>query len=331
MNPALSILLNPTLLHIHEHASLHGEEGSFSHRLLSVFSDVILNTLEITILVISMMAVIELINVSSSGKLIKRLNNRPFIQLLLACLLGIIPGCAGGFAVVSMFTHNAISFGALAGGMIATFGDEAFFLFAKNPMWAMILTGILFSIGLITGLILNVLSKKWHLPIENHEFEVHEEVVSHNHEKPSIASVKTGQKIKILVTHFVKDHLWEHVIKKHLLSIFLWSFGVLLFLGIVSLFVDVTSFIETYAWAKYLLLLLAVLVGFIPESGPNLIFVIMFLEGTLPFGILLANSISQNGHAGLPLLAQSRKNFFVLKTLTMLLGFVCGAMALIWF
>ena len=115
------------------------------------------------------------------------------------------------------------------------------------------------------------------------------------------------------------------MVKQHLLRVFLWSFGVLLLLMIIGLFVDVEQMLQAKQWAKYALLLLAVVVGFIPESGPNLIFIAMFLNGTIPFGILLANSISQNGHAGLPLLAQSRKNFFIVKSITLALGLLVGA------
>ncbi len=325
-------LLTSTQLHIHTHE--HDiADGCFWHALPTLLGDVLASTLEITGLVILMMAIIEFVNVSSSGKLIEKLHNYPFVQLVIACLLGSLPGCAGGFAVVSMFTHNAISFGALAGGMIATFGDEAFFLFAKDPQWGLILTGILFALGLGVGTILNIVSKKWTLPLESHGFAIHDEAEchGHDHEHHHEEAHHHGHGFGARVVHFVKEHLWEHVIKQHLLTIFLWSFGVLLFLKIFGYFVDIEALMHTHEWAKYLLLLLAVLIGFIPESGPNLVFIIMFLEGNLPFGILLANSISQNGHAGLPLLAQSRKNFLILKTLTLLLGLIIGAIVLVLF
>ena len=32
--------------------------------------------------------------------------------------------------------------------------------------------------------------------------------------------------------HFVEEHLWNHIVKKHLPVIFAWTFGVLLVLGI---------------------------------------------------------------------------------------------------
>lgn len=301
------------LLHIHEHeADITNYWG--------VLAEVMESTLHITLLVILMMAFIELINVSSSGKLMKKLQGHPFLQTVISCLLGAIPGCAGGFAVVSMFTHDLLSFGALTGGLVATFGDEAFFLFAKDPKTAFIITGVLFALGVVVATVLNLIGKKWHWRMENHRFDIHEEKDAHEHHHGE----SHGHNFKSWCEHFFKEHLWEHVIKKHLLTIFMWSFGVLLVVKTIGYFVDIEILMETHVWAKYLLLLVAVCVGFIPESGPNLIFVVMFLEGNLPFGILLANSISQNGHAGLPLLAQSRKTFFVLKTITLLLGLVVG-------
>ena len=286
------------------------------NHLLDVFKD----SLEITGWVILMMTLIELINVSSSGKLLAKVRNKPVLQIILAALLGAIPGCAGGFAVVSMFTHDLLSFGALISGMVATFGDEAFFLFVQNPKWGAILTAILFGIAIASGLLFMLISKQWKFTLEPHNFDIHQDIDDDPH-----ASEEKNAGFKHKIIHFSKEHFWHHVVKQHLLRVFLWSFGVLLLLMIIGLFVDVEQMMQAKQWAKYVLLLLAVVVGFIPESGPNLIFIAMFLNGTIPFGILLANSISQNGHAGLPLLAQSRKNFFIVKSITLALGLLVGA------
>ena len=62
-----------------------------------------------------------------------------------------------------------------------------------------------------------------------------------------------------------------------------------------------------------ILILLAVLIGLIPESGPHLIFVTMFAGGLIPFSVLLASSISQDGHASLPLLAETKTGFIKAK------------------
>jgi hypothetical protein len=86
---------------------------------------------------------------------------------------------------------------------------------------------------------------------------------------------------------------------------------------------------ENNVWTKWVLLLIAVAVGFLPVSGPHLIFVMLFLQGSIPFAVLLANSIAQNGHAGIPLLAQSRHNFLIVKGMTMVLGLIVGAVLLL--
>jgi hypothetical protein len=62
-----------------------------------------------------------------------------------------------------------------------------------------------------------------------------------------------------------------------------------------------------------LVLLLSVLIGLIPESGPNLIFVMMFADGMIPFSVLLASSISQDGHGMLPLLSYTMRDAILIK------------------
>jgi hypothetical protein len=71
-------------------------------------------------------------------------------------------------------------------------------------------------------------------------------------------------------------------------------------------------------------LLISVLIGIIPESGPHLMIVTLFSQNLVPFSILLANSIVQDGHGMLPLLAESRKDFLKVKTINMLAGLLVG-------
>jgi hypothetical protein len=123
--------------------------------------------------------------------------------------------------------------------------------------------------------------------------------------------------------HFLEQHLWE--LKKHLLRIFLWTFGVLLAMHYLD------AFIDTKAWIQdnlFLVLIIAILVGIIPESGPHLIFVTLFVQGSIPFAVLLANSIVQDGHGTLPLLAVSRNAFFWLKLINIGFGLLFGILGL---
>ena len=77
-------------------------------------------------------------------------------------------------------------------------------------------------------------------------------------------------------------------------------------------------------------LVFAVLVGIIPESGPHLVFVTLFAAGTLPFGILLASSIVQDGHGMLPMLAVSRRGFILVKLINILVGLIVGLILMIF-
>jgi hypothetical protein len=76
-----------------------------------------------------------------------------------------------------------------------------------------------------------------------------------------------------------------------------------------------------------IVLALAVLIGFIPESGPHMVFVTMYADGILPFSLLLASSISQDGHGMLPLLAESKKAFLSVKIVN---GIFATFTGLVW-
>ena len=128
--------------------------------------------------------------------------------------------------------------------------------------------------------------------------------------------------------HFLEEHIWGHVVQRHLLRIFAWTFGALLAIQILSLFLDVESWIQGNV---FVVLLVAALIGLIPQSGPHLAFVTLYAQGVLPLGILVASSIVQDGHGALPLLAFSKRAFVNLKLVNLLVGLGVGGLLLILF
>ena len=126
--------------------------------------------------------------------------------------------------------------------------------------------------------------------------------------------------------HFVEDHLWNHIIRRHLLTIFLWTAGVLLVVGIGLQYVSIDKWISSNT---ALMIILATLIGIIPESGPHMIFVTLFAAGAIPFPVLLASSISQDGHASIPLLAESKKSFLLAKIINCSVALIAGFAAMI--
>lgn len=366
------------------------------------------NAVLITGLVVVMMMMIESLNIESRGMVFKGLKKTKFGQVVIASLLGSIPGCMGGFATVSLYTHRMFSFGALVAMMIASSGDEAFVMLAMIPEQALILFAVLFVLAILVGVGVDFVhdrihSKKCdkhdhsdcgaesechdgyvvHTPechddtagsgVEDkdrkdqkrhygwkrmlmfaglavfiaalatgrlghdhsahaghdhgHEGHVHTEACEHGHhhheEEFSSHGIDllsedwmnvlfAGLSVIVLFVllfasdHFVEGHLWEHIVKRHLPTIFAWTSGVLLVLGFALQYVEIDHWISDNT---ALMILLATLIGIIPESGPHLIFVTLFATGAVPFPVLLASSISQDGHASIPLLAESRKSF----------------------
>jgi len=392
--------------------------------------DVLRNSVLITGLVLIMMLMIEYFNIHSHGRWFSLIKDSKIKQIFLGSLLGLVPGCIGGFATVSLYTHRLLSLGALVAMMISSSGDEAFVIMAMIPKEGFILFGILFVISIITGIVVDYgICRKPQHDLCPDDFQIHASAGENDRKIPSIFRLESykvmlkpsKERIAILLgialfigavimgilacghdhsaeaahgvetyvcehghvhsvadahghdnghdhghhhgemhahndatlnilneksinivfaiisiitlfftatanEHFIKDHLWNHVIKKHMVSIFLWTFGTLLVCNIGMQYLDIEHWISNN---MLLVILLAVAIGVIPESGPHLIFVTLFAQGVLPFYVLLVNSIVQDGHSALPLLAESKMSFVKAKLINIAVGLIVGFACLI--
>lgn len=271
---------------------------------MEILLNVIKESLKVTLFVLAMMTAIDFINVKTKGKFESILKSgRKWKQYFIASLLGAAPGCLGSFAGVSLYIHGMISFGALAGLMLATAGDEQFIMLAMFPKTALIMFGILFLLGIIAGYLTDYLVKKFNIKTcTDCEFKQY-----HPGEE--------GYK------HYFKDHIWTHIIKGHLLKIFLWTFGALLIVEYGMNLIDLKSITSEHV---LLLLILSALIGIIPESGPHLIFVMLFAKGLIPFSVLFTSSIVQDGHGMLPMLSYSVKDSLRIKAFNLVFGLTIG-------
>jgi hypothetical protein len=336
--------------------------------------ELVQHALMITGFVFLMMLLIEYLNVLTKGKWQGILKTSRWGNYILAAILGIIPGCLGAFAVVSLYAHRFVSLGTLVVAMIATSGDEAFVMLSMFPSQAVLLFMFLFAISIVAGYVTDLLFKHQDRLLDeaDHELEIHDEDICQcfpgkdilnqlkNMSFPRallmtmmilfLVALLTGmiephewnwQKVSftlgasfalfVIVTvpdHFLEEHLWQHVIKKHFLRIFIWTFVALLLIHGLEEYLDVSQWIESN---YYSVLIIALLVGIIPESGPHLIFVTLFAQGSIPFSILLASSIVQDGHGMLPLLAVSKKAFIWVKLINLITGLIVGLVGLLLF
>ena len=423
----------------------------------TILTDALRSSVLISGLVVVMMMLIESFNIDSKGGVFSGLRRSRVGQVVISAALGSVPGCMGGFASVSLYTHGIISFGALVAMMIATAGDESFVMLAMMPKQSLWIFLILFALAVVVGIIVDLI---YH-PSEKrsevcageyslHGDELSDSAADHTHAaqpsdsatdhthaaqpsdsaahtrgaQPSDSAAHTrgarhfGWKRLVMLIgvagfitallsgvleeaepeaapsatvtassgaevsefgvaassgaevselsaaatsgaevssagagginllseewmywlfgalslivvgvliwgrdHFVEEHLWEHIVVRHLPSVFCWTFGVLLILGFALQFMDVSSWISSNV---VLMILLAAAIGIIPESGPHLIFVTLFASGVVPLPVLLASCISQDGHAALPLLAESKRAFLRAKLINFLLALLVG-------
>jgi hypothetical protein len=121
--------------------------------------------------------------------------------------------------------------------------------------------------------------------------------------------------------HYLHSHIWDHIIKKHLFRVFLWSFGALLFVHWGLTLWNLDGLIRQHMlWV----LLIGALLGIVPESGPHLIFVMMYAQGLVPFSVLFTTSFVQDGHGMLPLLSYSVKDSLLIKLFNLVFGLAVG-------
>jgi len=265
---------------------------------------ILLDSFKITLLVAAMMILVDFVNVRIKGKLSELAEKKGYKQYVLTNFLGAVPGCMGSYMNVSLYMHGMISFGALTGSMIATAGDEAFVLLAQLGWKAFGIIGILFLLGIAGSFISDKFAVWFKVEVaKNCKLQVYHEP----HEQ------KKG--------HFIVEHIWNHLIKKHLIRIFLWTVFALMIIHLLENFIDIKNISEKY---MVVILITAALIGLLPDSGPHLIFITLFAQGVVPFSVLLTSSIVQDGHGMLPMISFSIKDSVYIKIFNLGFGLFIG-------
>ena len=76
-------------------------------------------------------------------------------HVVMASLLGALPGCGGAIVVVTQYIQGRISFGSLVAVLTATMGDAAFLLLAAEPFTGLFIFGLGAFVGTISGYIVD--------------------------------------------------------------------------------------------------------------------------------------------------------------------------------
>ena len=121
-------------------------------------SEIVNQSLMITVFVFVMMLIVDYVNVLTRGRMGTVLKGGIWHQYVLSSALGSTPGCLGAFMNVAFYTRGLLTFGAIVGGMLATSGDEAFVMLALFPKTALLLFGLLFIFGVSFGRVTDFLA-----------------------------------------------------------------------------------------------------------------------------------------------------------------------------
>ena len=276
------------------------------------------------------------------GELLKRSRN---LEIPLASLLGVTPGCGGAVVVVAAYSSGHASFGAVVATLIATMGDAAFLLIATRPDAAAVILPVSFVTAILFGRIVD----RWFPTFQT----------------------QTGISLSKLIPRMGKTQ-WPHFIFLvcaipglilgvcQLFQIDLYlTFGTLpLVVSLIGTFVGLyiwtfspvkamsnpkdtpiarmaveTSFISIWVIGAYLLYeylvaftpldlhevfqivtpllpLAGVIIGFIPGCGPQVLVTALYINGVIPFAALMGNAISNDGDALFPAIAINPKVAF---------------------
>lgn len=270
------------------------------------------------------------------------LHNAKGLQVPLAAVLGATPGCGGAVVVVAAYSSGNVRFGAVVAALTATMGDAAFLLIATRPDAAAVVLPVSLAAGILTGWLCDRfnagdISAQTHqntqlaprigkLRLRDIAYLIPAApglVVG----AAQLAQVEIGAIFGIPV-------LWIAMVGTAL-GLFIWATSPLHAMthtkdAPLTRMAEETSFISIWVIAAYLaydyaavyagldietwfstiaplLPLIAIVMGFVPGCGPQVLVTTLYINGALPFAALMGNAISNDGDALFPAIALNPK------------------------
>lgn len=325
--------------------------------------------LSVTVFVAATLALFYLFEHGFGIDLGEKMEKARYWQAPIASFLGALPGCGGAIIVVTQYTRGMISFGSVVAVLIATMGDAAFLLLAREPLTGAAVLATGFVVGTLTGWFIDAFHGVDFMRAEKQQTSnLNNQVLKSQQSlndttKPATLSLLNNIWILLVIpstiiglalafqidtdryfgpfaalepTYWIgvagaglclmlwafslpengyvgqdqNDMSADMTLKKRVIkdTNFVTSWVVFGFLG-YELAVHFTgSGIETWlqTWAP-VVPLVAILIGFIPGCGPQIVVSTLYLNGVVPLAALYGNAIANDGDALFPALALAPK------------------------
>ena len=284
-------------------------------------------------------------------------------QVPTASCLGALPGCGGAVVVITAFARGNITLGAMVAALIGTMGDAAFLLLAKEPTtyFKIIL------ISMFAAIICGWLVDRFHRG-ELYSTEV--KFLGHtiigklrNRDKFYMILALPGlvlgsMQLMQINIHDLGSLVFALGLGGAALSVGVWSISPVNAVTVhndhpFTRATEETSFVTAWVIAAYLayeyayaffgldlagladaawifIPLLAILVGFVPGCGPQILVTTLYLSGIIPFAALIGNAISNDGDALFPAIALTPRMAVVATLYSAIPALIISYIFLFW-
>ena len=284
-------------------------------------------------------------------------------QVPTASCLGALPGCGGAVVVITAFARGNITLGAMVAALIGTMGDAAFLLLAKDPTAYF----KIIIISLFAAIICGWLVDRFHRG-ELYSTEV--KFVGHtiigrlrNRDKFYMILAIPGlilgsMQLMQINIYDLGSFVFTLGLCGAALSVGVWSISPVNAVtmhndhpftrateetSFVTVWVIVAYLAYEYAYAFFgldlaglaeaawiFIPLLAILIGFIPGCGPQILVTTLYLNGIIPFAALLGNAISNDGDALFPAIALTPRMAVVATLYSAIPALIISYIFLFW-
>ena len=284
-------------------------------------------------------------------------------QVPTAGCLGALPGCGGAVVVITAFARGNITLGAMVAALIGTMGDAAFLLLAKEPTTYVKVMVISIISAIVCGWLVDRLHRG-DLYSSDIRFLGHKVIGNLRYrDKTYIMIAIPGLILGTMQLMQIDLYgLGPVVLSIGLvgaaLSVSVWAISPV---NAITLSKDHpftrttedTSFVTVWVIAAYLayeyaysffgldlevlaeaawifIPLLAILVGFIPGCGPQILVTTLYINGIVPFAALIGNAISNDGDALFPAIALTPRMAIVATLYSAIPALIISYIFLFW-
>ncbi len=258
-----------------------------------IIIDALRDSLLVFVFVFLVHLIISYFENNLSNFLVKRRKTGP----LFGSLFGLVPQCGTSVIGADLYIGKYISLGTLV-AIFLSCSDEAFIAIltsgSDKTIMILPLIGVKFLVGLVVGIIIDLIYRKQEIAKAEKELEHH---TCHVHDKEN-------------------TDLHQHLIHPllHSVEIFAYVLVINLILGFVIGFIGEDTFKSFLDSNRYLTPLYSCVVGLIPNCASSLLLSELFVEGNLSFGALVGGLLVNSG-LGMMVLIKNRhsaKNVFLI-------------------